>query len=1022
MKLRKLFLTILLTVTTATYAAPVRFMPVSRIQPKGDTLHCYVSGDEYFHRLHDAEDYTIVQNVETGQYVYAALAADGTALVPTEYVPGRVNPASVGLRPGLIPDSRTLAQMYRRWEVPEEKKLPTAAPKSGTASNTLNNIVIFVRFSDESALTTEPFSTIDGMFNDSSAAAVSMYNFFKRSSYDRIHIPTYFFPAPSGTTVLSYQDSHPRSYYEPYSATNPNGYVNDDTSRIREFTMLENAVNWINTNHPVPTSINLDRDNDGKVDNICFVVSGTYTGWSDLLWPHKWSLYDRTVNINGKRVYTFNLQLAGSGSHYFSVSTFCHEMTHTLGCPDIYHYNNYTNVSPGGSWDLMNSNQTPPQQTNSFFKFHYLGWIDSIPELTDTGDYTLQSLASGPNHACKIRSSNPHQWYILEYRNNTDTFDSSIPNRGLLIWRFNDIGNADNASFNATTVPNQLWLFRPNSSDDTTAGNVAQASFGVNTRTEFSRTSNPHPYLCDGTLDTSFSITNIQISSDYRTVSFTFTPRGGSACGTMTTFPQIQNFDQGDEGCWTFASADAANDSKAGVYSATSRVPAHSGNYYYRFSSYSRASDYNQYLISPRLGSSNDMRMRFYYRKYHLGNNEQFAVKYSTTTNQPAAFTHTVTSITTTDTLFQLCDVIIPDSAKYVAINYFSNYMYYLYVDDIELRDTLLVSHDTVYVNIHDTLTRFVHDTLTLQAHDTLYYTPVDTLTRPIYDTVYQTHEFYDLTVVPNELALGTVSGSGRFAEGTEVEIAAMAAANCRFSHWQDNNTDNPRRVTVGGMQTYTAYFLPQGAKTVAEPPAYIRIVHDTVVTRDTIWIEVHDTTWITLRDTLRIPNNLHDTLWVDVHETVTLDTVEYYELTVRSNDTTRGFAAGSGRFMVGTVVELGAVACQEYHFVKWSDEATDLPYAVTVTGNMTLTALFEEDGSSAIVTAEPAPWRIYPVQGTLVVERAQGEPMAVYNVLGQKVYATDRCTQRTVTSVLPQGLYMVRIGTSEAQKVMVLY
>ena len=627
MKLRKLFLTILLTVTTVTYAAPVRFMPVSRIQPKGDTLHCYVSGDEYFHRLHDAEDYTIVQNVETGQYVYAALAADGTALVPTEYVPGRVNPASVGLRPGLIPDSRTLAQMYRRWEVPEEKKLPTAAPKSGTASNTLNNIVIFVRFSDESALTTEPFSTIDGMFNDSSAAAVSMYNFFKRSSYDRIHIPTYFFPAPSGTTVLSYQDSHPRSYYEPYSATNPNGYVNDDTSRIREFTMLENAVNWINTNHPVPTSINLDRDNDGKVDNICFVVSGTYTGWSDLLWPHKWSLYDRTVNINGKRVYTFNLQLAGSGSHYFSVSTFCHEMTHTLGCPDIYHYNNYTNVSPGGSWDLMNSNQTPPQHTNSFFKFHYLGWIDSIPELTDTGDYTLQSLASGPNHACKIRSSNPHQWYILEYRNNTDTFDSSIPNRGLLIWRF--IGNADKASFNATTVPNQLWLFRPNSSDDTTAGNVAQASFGVNTRTEFSRTSNPNPYLCDGTLDTSFSITNIQISSDYRTVSFTFTPRGGSACGTMTTFPQIQNFDQGDEGCWTFASADAANDSKAGVYSATSRVPAHSGNYYYRFSSYSRASDYNQYLISPRLGSSNDMRMRFYYRKYHLGNNEQFAVKYS---------------------------------------------------------------------------------------------------------------------------------------------------------------------------------------------------------------------------------------------------------------------------------------------------------------------------------------------------------------------------------------------------------
>ena len=88
----------------------------------------------------------------------------------------------------------------------------------------------------------------------------------------------------------------------------------------------------------------------------------------------------------------------------------------------------------------------------------------------------------------------------------------------------------------------------------------------------------------------------------------------------------------------------------------------------------------------------------------------------------------------------------------------------------------------------------------------------------------------------------------------------------------------------------------------------------------------------------------------------------------------------------------------------------------------MALTALFAADGGSSIATAEPAPWRIYPMQGTLVVEQAQGEPMAVYNVLGQQVYATDRCTQRTVTPVLPQGLYMVRIGNAEAQKVMVLY
>ena len=207
------------------------------------------------------------------------------------------------------------------------------------------------------------------------------------------------------------------------------GYVADSDRREREFALLQNAVDWVNINCPVSTTLDLDVDNDGMVDNVCFVVSGTYTGWSDLLWPHKWSLYDRYVYINGKRVYTFNFQLAGSGEHYFGVSTLCHEMTHTLGAPDIYHYEHYDNVSPGGSWDLMNSNQTPPQQSNSLFKLKYLNWFDSIPELTDSGTYTMQSLATGPNHAYKIASADREQWYILEYRNYSDTFDSSIPGR-----------------------------------------------------------------------------------------------------------------------------------------------------------------------------------------------------------------------------------------------------------------------------------------------------------------------------------------------------------------------------------------------------------------------------------------------------------------------------------------------------------------------------------------------------------------------------------------------------------------
>ena len=344
--MRKLLFLLFVVLSSAAMSAPVWNKPVTIVQPNGDTLQCFVSGDEFFHRLHDADGYTIVRNTTTGEYVYATLVEGD--LAPTTLLVGHNDPQSAGLTANLMPDALHLKQLHDAWKVPE-KYLPPAPKTSGRNHGTMNNVVIFIRFSDETTCTSSSFSTINSMFNDSTAGAVSMYNYFWHSSYHNLRIITQYYPTPSGSTVLSYQDDHPRSYYEPFNAvTNPNGYTNNTVRVQREFTLLESAVNWVNTNSPVPSNINIDMDNDNYVDNICFVVSGTYTGWNDLLWPHKWSLYDRYVYLNGKRVYTFNLQLAGSGSHYFSVSTFCHEMTHTLGAPDIYHYNNYTEVSPGG--------------------------------------------------------------------------------------------------------------------------------------------------------------------------------------------------------------------------------------------------------------------------------------------------------------------------------------------------------------------------------------------------------------------------------------------------------------------------------------------------------------------------------------------------------------------------------------------------------------------------------------------------------------------------------------------------
>jgi M6 family metalloprotease-like protein len=510
------------------FAAPVFNAPTVRIQPNGDTLHCLLSGDEYYHRLHDTQGYTIVQNPQSGWWVYAAKSEERRTengerwnVVATEYVAGSVDPASVGLMPNIGVDRETWHELQKRYDVPKQYQ-HNQAKTSGRNHGTLNNIVIFIRFSDETEISTS-LNSINAMFNDSTSGSTSMYNYFKTVSYNKLHILTHYYPTPNGSNVISFQDSLPRSYYMPYNATtNPNGYQNDTESRNREFSLLQRAVNYVNANSPVSTTLNLDMDNDGYVDNICFVVKGTYTGWSDLLWPHKWSLYDRYVYINGKRVYTFNLQLEGSGEHYFSSSTFCHEMFHTLGAPDLYRYENNTDVSGVGSWDLMCSNTTPPQNMGAYMKWKYGNWLDSIPTITIPGTYTLHSLGDPTYDNCvyKIAAQEPNQWYVLEYRDNLEQFETTLPGRGLLIYRIDDRFNG-NANFDGVNTFDEVYLFRPNAHNDTTNGNLAQAYFSANAgRTQFSPTSNPHPWLTDNVIDSTISITNI--SAPGTTISFTY--------------------------------------------------------------------------------------------------------------------------------------------------------------------------------------------------------------------------------------------------------------------------------------------------------------------------------------------------------------------------------------------------------------------------------------------------------------------------------------------------------------------
>ncbi len=527
---KKTLLALLLMVSSMASAMPLFNVPTCLVQPNGDTLHCFVSGDEYYHRLHDADGYTIVQNPVTGYWVYAdtvhlenkdrRMTNEGLVcrwqIVPTEYVAGVVDPHTVtGLTPNVGIDEETWRERYLALS---GSKNAIAAPKtSGRNHGRMNNIVIFVRFSDQITELGTLVSSIDPILNDSSANSTSMYSYFKQVSYNKLEIVSHFFPTPYSGVISCFADIHPRSYYLPYnSVTNPGGYVGDYERTSRQQGLVRRAVNYISTQ--VPGTLDLDMDNDGFVDNVCLVVKGDVSASGDILWPHKSTLSDSVAYIGGKQVYNYNIQLEGAYM-YFNSSTFCHEMFHTLGAPDLYHYNTNTSVSPVGNWDIMCQNPYPPQHMSAYMKWKYGNWLDSIPEITQPGTYTLHSLGDSTHDNCcyRIATSDPHQWYVLEYRDKTERFEAILPGKGLLVYRIDDRYTGCSSNHD------EVYLFRPNASDATTNGTLSQAFFsGSTSRTSFTPQTNPHPWLTGGVPDPVFAITDISVPDS--TISFTYAP------------------------------------------------------------------------------------------------------------------------------------------------------------------------------------------------------------------------------------------------------------------------------------------------------------------------------------------------------------------------------------------------------------------------------------------------------------------------------------------------------------------
>ena len=219
----------------------------------------------------------------------------------------------------------------------------------------------------------------------------------------------------------------------------------------------------------------------------------------------------------------------------------------------------------------------------------------------------------------------------------------------------------------------------------------------------------------------------------------------------------------------------------------------------------------------------------------------------------------------------------------------------------------------------------------------------------------------YRVTLLSNNPARGSVSGSGTFNYNTTNTLTATAYPDYKFYKWSDGNTDNPRQLLLTSDTVLTATFVED------------RLYEVNVVSQNTNIGTVSGAgkydygTSITLQATPTA--NCYFVGWSDgqtmnprsllVESDVNLiaefDTLQIFNILVQASDTLCGIVEGSGRFVSGTEATLSATANEHYYFSQWSDGRTDNPRRVRVIADATYTAVFEPEQYSVTLSQNNA-------------------------------------------------------------------
>ena len=237
------------------------------------------------------------------------------------------------------------------------------------------------------------------------------------------------------------------------------------------------------------------------------------------------------------------------------------------------------------------------------------------------------------------------------------------------------------------------------------------------------------------------------------------------------------------------------------------------------------------------------------------------------------------------------------------------------------------------------------------------------TLTQDSSLTAFFAIDQHTVTIHSADSTMGSVTGSGVYDWGEDVEISATANPGHHFSHWNDKyTTHNPNKtIFVESDSVLTAFFERN------EYHAYTYVAH------------------YSFYGTAEVDNN--QPLW---HDTITFT----------------------------------ATPSEGMHFVGWSYNgeivSTENPFKVVVESDTTLGAEFAYGEPEAIAEANGNNAQIFGSNQRIVINNAANANVAIYDVMGREVVKEQRINSNNEIFAMPQrGMYIVRMGKA-AKKVFV--